>query len=154
MDKLDQQILRILALEGNITNSKLAKRVGLSESATLERVRRLEAANIINGYVAKIDPYKVDRGLEIMMMLVLKNQNAEQIHEFEKAMANMDEVLSCAQLLGRFDFIAHIAVKDIPSLQRFIERLISLGCIDRMESLTVLKMIKRNHPAIPIEKGE
>lgn len=151
MDKLDQQILRVLALEGNITNSKLAKRVGLSESATLERVRRLEATSVISGYTAKIDPYKVERGLEIMMTLVLKNQNPAQIVEFEQAMINMDEVLSCAQLLGRFDFIAHIAVKDIPSLQKFIEKLISLGCIDRMESLTVLKMIKRNHPAIPLE---
>jgi DNA-binding Lrp family transcriptional regulator len=67
-------------------------------------------------------------------------------------MQDLDEVLSCAQVLGRFDFVAHIAVRDIEALQQFINnKLIPLGSIARMESLTVLKMVKRIHQPTPVE---
>ncbi len=138
-------------LDGHLTNTKLAKKIGLSESATLERVRRLEASNIIEGYTIQVNPAKVGRMLEVYMTFMLKNQSIEDIQRFEDALAQMDEVLSCEQVMGRFDFLAHVAVKDIESLQHFInQRLIPLGVIDRMESLTVLKMRKRSHPPLPI----
>ena len=57
--------------------------------------------------------------------------------------------------MGRFDFIAHIAVKDMDAMKKFIEeKLISLGVVGQMESLTVLSMIKRNHPPFPLEMEE
>jgi len=138
--------------DGQTTNARLAKTVGLSESATLERVRRLEQGGVIKGYAALVEPARVDRGLEVLMTFTLSNQSTEEVQRFIRAMATLDEVLICAQLLGRFDFIAHVAVKDVAALERFInEKIIALGGINHMESLTVLKMIKRWHPAIPFE---
>jgi Lrp/AsnC family leucine-responsive transcriptional regulator len=152
MDRIDRNILRILMEDGQTTNAKLAKTVGLSESATLERVRRLEQSGVIKGYAALVEPARVDRGLEVLMTFTLSNQSTEEVQRFIRAMATLDEVLICAQLLGRFDFIAHVAVKDVAALERFInEKIIALGGINHMESLTILKMIKRWHPAIPLE---
>ncbi|MBI4565884.1 MAG: Lrp/AsnC family transcriptional regulator [Planctomycetes bacterium] len=137
-------------LDGKTTNARLASAVGLSESATLGRVRRLERTGVIRGYAAQVDPADVGRGLEVLMTFVLKNQSPADIRRFMRAMERLDEVLTCAQVLGRFDFVAHVAVADIGTLQRFInEKLVALGCIDRMESLTVLKMVKRFHPPLP-----
>jgi len=50
MDSKDSHILKVLALNSKTTNTGLAKKIGLSESATLERVRRLESSGIIQGY--------------------------------------------------------------------------------------------------------
>ena len=152
MDHTDTKILRILMQDGHTTNARLAKTIGLSESATLERVRRLESSDVIRGYQALVEPARVDRGLEVVMTFSLQNQSTDEVGRFMRAMAEMDEVLSCAQVLGRFDFVAHVAVKDVPALERFInQRLIPLGGINRMESFTILKMVKRFHPPLPLD---
>ncbi|MFQ5599346.1 MAG: Lrp/AsnC family transcriptional regulator [Candidatus Krumholzibacteriia bacterium] len=152
MDRTDSKIIRSLMAEGRITNARLARAVGLSESATLERVRRLEASGVIQGYTARVEPARVGRGLEVFMTFTLKNQSVKEVGQFVEAVNAMDEVLSCAQVLGRFDFIAHVAVRDVQSLESFInDKLIALGIVDRMESLTVLKMLKRSHPPHPLD---
>ena len=152
MDKTQTNILRTLLADGHITNAELARRVGLSESATLERVRRLERTGVIEGYTVRVEPARVGRSLEVYMTFTLKNQGPAEVERFAAAMTEFDEVLSCVQLLGRFDFLAHVAVRDVEALQEFIsERMLPLGtCIDRMESLTVLKTIKRCHPPLPL----
>jgi Lrp/AsnC family leucine-responsive transcriptional regulator len=150
MDAIDQNILRHLMLDAHLTNSKLAKLIGMSESATLERVRRLEAAGVIEGYTIKVAPALVGRGLELFMTVTLKNLG--HMSEFEEAVCQMEEVLTCAQTLGRCDFLVHVAVKDVAELSTFVnDKLIPLGNIDRVESLTVLSMPKRYHPPIPLE---
>ena len=152
MDATDRAILRELMLDGHLTNNKLAKRIGLSDSATLERVRRLEGAGTIQGYSAKVEPAVVGRNLELFMTFTLNNQSQKEIRRFETLIQEMDEVLNCAQVLGRFDFLAHVAVKDVAELSSFINtKLLPLGCIERVESMTVLNMLKRGHPPLPPE---
>jgi len=152
MDRIDLKILRTLMADGQTTNSRLAKTIGLSESATLERVRRLESSGVIQGYRALVEPAKVGRGLEVLMTFSLHNQSTEDVQRFAAAMLGMDEVLSCAQVLGRFDFIAHVAVNDVAALEKFInEKVIALGGILHMETLTVLRMVKRAQPPLPLE---
>lgn len=146
MDSQDQKIIRLLTIDGRTTNARLAKAVGLSESATLERVRRLEKTGVIGGYSVRVEPASLGLGLEVIMAFSLQNQSVADIRRFEAAVLAMDEVLICAQVLGRFDFVAHVAVRDVQALQEFInEKLIGLGVIARMETLTVLKMVKRFH---------
>jgi len=152
MDRIDTKILRTLMTDGQTTNARLAKIIGLSESATLERVRRLEQHGIIAGYSALVEPEKVGRGMEVIMTFSLRNQSTEEVQRFVRTMLELDEVLSCSQVLGRFDFIAHVAVKNVQAFEHFInEKIVALGGINHMESLTVLKMIKRWHPPLPLE---
>src|SRR5262249_39329039 len=98
MDRIDRNILRILMEDGQTTNARLAKTIGLSESATLERVRRLEQSGVIKGYAALVEPARVDRGLEVVMTFTLKNQSSEEVQHFIQSIGTMEEVLSCSQL--------------------------------------------------------
>lgn len=145
MDTIDQQIITYLVEDGRMPNSRLAKMIGLSESATLERVRRLENAGVIEGYSARVNPLKVDRGLEVYITFTMDTQRTiEDVRRFEAMLIEMEEVLSCSHLLGRIDFIAHVAVKDVDALHKLLnEKLIPLGYIGRIESLAVLKTLKR-----------
>ena len=82
MDDIDRKIIRNLIEDGHTTNARLAKAVGLSESATLERVRRLESSGVVHGYTALVEPALVDRGLEVLMTFTLRNQSVEDIQRF------------------------------------------------------------------------
>jgi Lrp/AsnC family leucine-responsive transcriptional regulator len=151
MDTKDSKILHILAENSKTTNADLAKQIGLSESATLERVKRLENQGTIKGYTLRIDPKATQRPLEVLMAITLENQSAEDVSIFVDRMISLEEVLSCAQVLGRFDFMAHVAVADTASLQTLInEKLVSIKNIRRVESLTVIDMVKRPMPPVPL----
>ncbi|HAL39286.1 MAG TPA: AsnC family transcriptional regulator, partial [Polaromonas sp.] len=63
LDKLDRQILRSLQLEGRSTYEQLAEQIGLSPSAVLRRVKRLEESGVIDRYVALVKPEAVGLGL-------------------------------------------------------------------------------------------
>ena len=85
LDALDQLILGVLQRDGRITTTELGNRVGLSPSACLRRVRRLEDDGVISGYVALIDPHKVDRGTSVFVEISLTSQHEELLDEFELA---------------------------------------------------------------------
>ncbi len=151
MNETDKKIARILSKDARITNAKLAKAIELSPSATLERVRHLERDGIIEGYTAKINPEKMGRGFEVIMTFILKIESRDDVDSFIAAMQKADEVVTCAQVLGRYEFIIHIAVKNIDALNDFINNKIrAFPYIERMETLTVLKMVKRNAPICPL----
>jgi Lrp/AsnC family leucine-responsive transcriptional regulator len=152
MDNKDKQILKILADNSKTTNSQLAKQINLSESACLERVKRLENQGVIEGYTLCINPIATNRPLEVLMAITLENQSATDVQEFIDIIKAMNEVLSCAQVLGRFDFMIHVAVKNTQELQSLInEKLTSIKIIRRVESMTVLNMPKRPIPPIPLD---
>lgn len=150
MDALDSKILRALIRDGRLQNSDLARAVGLSESATFQRVRRMKREGVIRGFAALVEPARVGRGLEVFMAFTLRNQSPRDRERFERAMRRMDEVLICAQVLGRFDYFAHVAVADSAALERFINRrLLGLGCVARIESFAALHVSKRFHSPLP-----
>ena len=68
LDRIDRKILRILQAEGRLTNQALAERIPLSPSACLARVRRLERAGVIQGYHARLDPFRLDIGLVLFVV--------------------------------------------------------------------------------------
>ena len=58
IDKVDRRILNILQADGRITNLELADRIGLSPTATSERLRRLLKEGYVSGFGARLDPHK------------------------------------------------------------------------------------------------
>lgn len=152
MDQRDRDILRELLKNGRLTNSALARSVGLSDSATYERVRRLEGDGTIQGYMARVDPAAVGRGIEAIIHIQLSHHQQEDVDRFLGAMQSMDEVLSCYAVAGRYDFIARVAVHSMDDFERLVtRRLLQLKAIDRVETMFVLKTIKREGSLVPWE---
>ena len=86
-DKLDLRILNELRFDGRIANADLAARVGLSESACLRRVRRLEEQGYIERYTAKLSLAKLGWGMSVMVRITLKSQADRELRAFERAVA-------------------------------------------------------------------
>ena len=147
MDRIDNAILDQLELDGRLTNAELADRVRLSPSACLRRVRALEAAGVIAGYHAVIDPAARDRGFQVLVYTTLMLRNRETIAAFEAAVVKLDAVVECHRMFGDPDYVIRVAVADVNAYERFlIDTFADLPGVARMTSQFAMKTIKAAGP--------
>ncbi len=96
LDRTDLRVLALLQREGRLPNSELAGRVNLSPSACLRRVQRLEAAGVITGYGARLDPLALGLGLQAFVRVQLQKHGQESVAHFAQNVQDWDEVVTCA----------------------------------------------------------
>ena len=119
LDDIDRRILRELQQDGRLQNVELARRVGLSPSPCLRRVKLLEEAGIIDRYVAVVDQAKVGLQLSMFARISLTAQDAETIDYFIAAMKRLPEVVECYIMLGESDALLRVVVSDLEDYRRF-----------------------------------
>ncbi|WP_348645393.1 MULTISPECIES: Lrp/AsnC family transcriptional regulator [Phyllobacteriaceae] len=119
LDEIDKRILRELQQNGRLQNIELAKRVGLSPSPCLRRVKLLEDAGIISRYVAVVDQAKVGLRLSMFARVWLTAQDAETIDHFIAAMRRLPEIVECYIMLGESDALLRVVVADLDDYRRF-----------------------------------
>jgi len=147
MDRLDHAILSHLQADGRLTNAELAERVRLSPSACLRRVRALEAAGVIAGYHAVVDPVAIGRGFQVLVYTTLLVRNRETIAAFEHAVVALDEIVECHRMFGEPDYVIRVAVADVEAYERFlIDTFADLPGMARMTSQFAMKTIKAAGP--------
>ena len=147
MDRLDHAILTHLQADGRLTNAELSERVRLSPSACLRRVRALEAAGVIAGYHAVVDPAALDRGFQVLVYTTLMLRNRETIAAFEAAVVKLDAVVECHRMFGDPDYVIRVAVADVGAYERFlIDTFADLPGVARMTSQFAMKTIKSAGP--------
>ena len=124
LDAVDRRILQAMQLQGRITYDELATAVGLSASATLRRVKRLEEAGVIAGYAALLAPERVGLGLTAYLNVRLeKHADSDQrspMEAFTAAVQSWPEVVECAALSGEMDYLLRVLVRDMAHYSRFI----------------------------------
>jgi DNA-binding Lrp family transcriptional regulator len=119
LDEVDKRILRELQKDGRLQNIELAKRVGLSPSPCLRRVRLLEEAGVISRYIAVVDQAKVGLPLSLFARISLTAQDAETVDRFIAAMRRRPEVVECYIMLGENDALLRVVVPDLNAYRRF-----------------------------------
>ena len=119
LDEIEKRILRELQQNGRLQNIELAKRVGLSPSPCLRRVKLLEDAGIISRYVAVVDQAKVGLRLSMFARVWLTAQDAETIDHFIAAMRRLPEIVECYIMLGESDALLRVVVADLDDYRRF-----------------------------------
>ena len=124
LDAIDRRILRVLQADGRMTYDVLAAQVSLSPSATLRRVKRLEEAKVIAGYVAVVPPERVGLGLTAYINVRLEKHS--EVHKrnpmdlFRSSVQAWPEVVECAALTGEMDYLLRVVVQDMAHYARFI----------------------------------
>jgi Lrp/AsnC family leucine-responsive transcriptional regulator len=124
IDDIDQKLLTELQADARTSYAELGRRVGLTTPAVIERVHKLEDAQIIAGYRAEIDPAKV--GLPITAFVRMSITGVDYSHIIEVAQES-HEVLECHRGTGGDSFIMKIAVASVEHLQEVIDRLTPYG---------------------------
>ena len=95
LDNVDLKILGELQRDGSLSNVELARRVHLSPSPCLARVKALEAARVIDRYVAIASAAALGLGLSVFISISLRSQSKEALGEFERRIVEHDEVMEC-----------------------------------------------------------
>jgi len=152
LDSIDLKILSELQADGALTNIELARRIHLSPSPCLARVRALESAGVIDRYVAIANAKALGLGLNVFINISLKSQSKESLAHFEQRIVEHDEVMECYLMTGDSDYLIRVAVADIAALEKFIlEQLTPIPGIEKIRSSFALKQV-RYKTALPIPK--
>ena len=150
LDTLDIKILSELQEDCSLTNLELARRVHLSPSPCLTRVKALESAGVIRRYVALAEPRTLGLGLNVFISISLKEQSKAALAEFEQRIAEHEEVMECYLMTGDSDYLIRVAVADIGALEKFIlEQLTPIPGIEKIRSSFALKQV-RYKTALPL----
>ncbi|HYD77041.1 Lrp/AsnC family transcriptional regulator [Ramlibacter sp.] len=150
LDAIDLRILDALQHDGSLTNVELARRVHLSPSPCLARVKALQAAGVIDRYVALVNGKALGLGLNVFISISLRSQSKEALAAFEQRIAEHDEVMECYLMTGDSDYLIRVAVPDIAALERFIlEQLTPIPGIEKIRSSFALKQV-RYKTALPL----
>jgi Lrp/AsnC family transcriptional regulator, leucine-responsive regulatory protein len=112
----DHRILRELRRDGRLSNVELARRVRMSESACLRRVRALEEMGAIAGYRATINPAALGKVLSAYMLVNLDQRGASQTNAFLDAIRDDERIITCAAVTGEYDLILEVSVEDVADL--------------------------------------
>ena len=146
----DKRILDILQMQGRIPNVQLAAEVGLSPSAVLERVRKLEERGIIERYVTLLDNRKIGLGTIAFVGVTLHHHQAGAIQSFHRFVRERDKVLECYHLAGAEDYILKVYARNIDDYEHFLlNDLTRTRGVDKVTTMFVLSTLKRE-TAMPL----
>jgi DNA-binding Lrp family transcriptional regulator len=149
-DRIDHAILHELQLNAKLSNTALATRVHLSESACLRRVRNLEADGIIRGYVCLVDQSTAGYPDNVYVQITLHSQQRDDLAAFEAAIRDIPEVMECYLMSGTADYIVRVIVADARDYERIhSQQLTRLPGVDRVHSSFALRTVI-NKTEIPV----
>ncbi len=118
MDNTDKSILRELQQNARISTAELARQIGLSTSATSERIARLERDGIIRGYTALVDCSSL--GLNVTAFILVPVGNSP-IEEMGMVISQFPHVLECHKVTGNTCFLVKVRVPGMDQLEEIID---------------------------------
>ena len=144
LDAIDVAILEALQANGRLSNLDLAQQVHLSPSACLRRVKQLEEAGVIAGYVALLNPKAVGAHGTSFTIVNLETLGGNALERFEQAVRAEPRILDCYYVAGSNDYLIRFAYRDAEDLERFhTEVLMRLPGVARSNSMLVLRTVKK-----------
>ena len=154
LDKLDRAILRRLQDNGRETYDVIGEQVGLSPSAVLRRVKRLEDSGVIARYVALVPPEAVGLGLTAYLNVRLEKHTESHKRNpmdlFRASVQTWPEVVECASLTGEMDYLLRVVVADMAHYSRFImDTLLKHPSVQDCKTSFVLDRVKAT-TAVPV----
>ncbi|MFT5814404.1 MAG: Lrp/AsnC family leucine-responsive transcriptional regulator [Psychroserpens sp.] len=152
IDRIDKNILFELQKNGRLSNIELSKRVGLSATPCLERVKRLENDKFIIGYQAILNPKKLDAALLVIVEITLTKTSPDVFDDFSKAVHELEVIQECHLVSGNFDFLLKTRVADMTAYRELLgNTLLMLPAVSESRTYVVMEEVKAsNH--LPIKR--
>jgi Lrp/AsnC family leucine-responsive transcriptional regulator len=143
LDKIDKRLLSVLQADGRIAAVDLADQVGLSATATGERLKRLVREGYITQFRAHLDPAMLGLGLLVFVEVYLDKTTPDAFEKFAAAVRRAPEVLECHMVAGGFDYLVKTRVADMTAYRRFLgEVLHTLPGVRETRTYAVMEEVK------------
>lgn len=124
LDRKDLQILQELQLDARLSNQDLARRVNLSPSPCLRRVRQLEQSGMIRGYTAIVDQKAYGLPLTVFVRIALERHDTGTVNDFERCVREIDEIMDCFLMTGQRDYLLRVVAPSLEGYERFVREVI------------------------------
>ena len=152
MDSMDRRLLSLLQEQGRSSYADLGAAVGLSVSGVADRIRRLEASGVLQGWTVRVDPVKA--GLEILAFIFVAIERPEWEPGFLTRMRQRPEVLECHHVTGDWSYLLKVRVGSVADLEGFLANgLKDLPGLGRTHTQLALSSPKETN-ALPLAGGE
>jgi Lrp/AsnC family leucine-responsive transcriptional regulator len=143
IDRTDRKILSMLQVDGRLATVELAQKIGLSPTATTERIRRLTRDGFITGYGARLDPEKLERSFLVFVEVSLDKTTPDIFDRFADAVRRTPDVIECHMVAGGFDYLLKVRVADMAAYRRFLgEALWTIPGVRETRTYTVMEAVK------------
>jgi Lrp/AsnC family transcriptional regulator len=150
LDPVDARILDILQQDAGLSVADVAERVGLSASPCWRRIKRLEDSGLIRKRVTLLNAAMLGLDFEVYAIVKLNLPSRDNLDVFESAVAGWPEVVQCATITGREDYVLRIITSDMHAFDSFLRnKLLTLGIVSDCESHIVTRGVK-NVTALPL----
>ena len=151
LDKTDIRILDVLTEQGRISISDLSATIGLSQTPTVNRIRKLEETGVIMGYQAHLSEAMLGGAISVFTWVSLVDQKRDTLSAFERAMERSPEVMDCYLMTGDADYLLRIAMSGLGEFERFLtDTLTGLPEVRSIRSSVALRPVvqKRRPPGL------
>ena len=145
LDEIDVQLLAELQVDADRTNVELARLVGLSPAATLNRVRRLKSSGIVRRVAAQLDADAAGFPLQLYVSVTLARHEPRTSRAFENEVRALPQVIAADWVAGEVDILLLVVARDVAELQQVLLRLTLRGA-QRLVTYLRLQEIKPSSP--------
>ena len=143
LDGTDKQIVNLLQENSKANIKEIAVKIGLTQTPTYERIKRLEKSGVIHKYIAVLNKEKVGFTVEVFCQVTLLVHSKELIRKFETAVNKIDEVIECFHVAGNYDYLLKVIVPNMKSYQLFLKNKLSvLESVGNVQSTFVMSSTK------------
>ncbi len=151
LDSSERKILALLQKDGRIPNNKLAEHVGLSDSPCFRRVKQLEQAGVITGYVALTDQRLLGLDITAFVQVTMKDHTSYDEEAFNQCVSDEPHIIECHAMSGSYDYLMKVVANNMDHFSDIaMERILKYPGVKSIESSFNLKAMKNSH-ALPIE---
>lgn len=153
LDLIDRKILVALMEDATLPIAQIADRVGLSQTPCWKRIQKLEAAGIIRGRVALVDPARIGFGLSVFVAIEAADHSPDWRENFLRVVAEMSQVMDVWRMAGQMDYLLHVTVPDMAAFDAFyrlltdsvpLKNVTSHFSIEKLKASTVYPLDTRN----------
>ncbi|MGR3493671.1 Lrp/AsnC family transcriptional regulator [Citreimonas sp.] len=145
LDRFDRAILAVLAAEGRVSITELARRIGLSKSPTQARLRRLEEAGVVRGYRAIVDPIRLGLDHVAFVEVKLSDTGEQALAAFNAAVTGIAEIEQAHLIAGNFDYLLKVRTADMRAYRRVLaERISTLPGVASTSTYVAMEAVKED----------
>ena len=143
IDKIDEHIIKLLAKNGRIKLSELAKEVNLSISPCQARLKKLEDKKYIIGYHARVNYEQMQKAHVAFVQVVLSDTRATALENFNREVMKLDSIEQCHMIAGSFDYLLKVRTKNIKEYRILLsEKISSLPNVASTSTFVSMESIK------------
>lgn len=151
LDSIDKKLLNLLQEDATLPLKTLAERVGTSIATAQRRINALNHHKVIERTVAIVNPIKVNRPLTVLVLIKMLHSNPTMQLRFERTMTSHQQVISCYEISGDYDFVLVVNNQDMQDYHRFTRQMLtSENNVANFNSQFVMNSVK-SQTKIPLE---